>query len=376
MTNKFLLTTSRIITGIVFVFSGFVKGVDPLGTAYKLEEYFAAYGTSWANEYALMISILLCTLEFTIGAALLLNLRMKITAWALLLIMVFFTGLTFYDAIYAPVPDCGCFGDAIKMTNWQTFFKNVILMGFVIIVFKKRNIQITSKKLMVQNIWLFAIFIGFAYFSNYNYRHLPMIDFIHWKVGNNMVGDKKSETKVFVTYRNIQTNEMQEFLSPHFPWNDSVWMSQWEFAAQRFETNGHKIAHGLLAEDAQGNDFTNYILESDNLFVFVIYDLQKAHKNALQNLGNYRQIISNNGQSSVMLTGSLPEEISGLQKEILTDFEVFYADATVLKSMIRSNPGLVLFSKGTVVAKWHYNDFPTQAEIAKLLSKPHESKSN
>ncbi|HQO50520.1 MAG TPA: DoxX family protein, partial [Bacteroidales bacterium] len=118
--KKFLVFISRWITGLVFIFSGIVKGVDPLGTAYKLQDYFAAYNMEWADGLSLFLSILLCSLEFVVGIALIFNLWPKLTTRLLAVIMVFFTLLTFYDAIFAPVPDCGCFGDAIKLSNWQT----------------------------------------------------------------------------------------------------------------------------------------------------------------------------------------------------------------------------------------------------------------
>lgn len=138
--KSYIKVLSRWIVGAVFVFSGFVKGVDPLGTAYKLQDYFEAYGTEWANSLSLFLSIFLSSLEFAIGAALLINLLPKLTARILTIVMVFFTLLTFYDALYAPVPDCGCFGDAIKLTNWQTFYKNLVLMVFVItVLFDKDN---------------------------------------------------------------------------------------------------------------------------------------------------------------------------------------------------------------------------------------------
>ncbi|MDO8898776.1 MAG: DoxX family protein, partial [Bacteroidales bacterium] len=227
--KKFWMTFSRLLVGAVFIFSGFVKGVDPLGTAYKFGDYFAAYGTDWANAFALFLSVSLCALEFAIGAALFFNLRMKITAWALLIIMMFFTVLTFFDAIYAPVPDCGCFGDAIKLTNWETFYKNLVLMIFVIVIFRNRTSFKSVLSNLSQNIVLVLISAMFIYFSVYNYRHLPMIDFRMWKVGNKMTADADNEMRVYVKYRNIATGEIREYLSPDFPWNDPVWLAEWEF---------------------------------------------------------------------------------------------------------------------------------------------------
>ena len=131
---KLIANISRILVGIVFVFSGFVKGVDPLGTAYRLEDYFIAFNWTFFIPLALFFSILLCTIEFVTGIMMLLNLKMKISSWVLLLMMVFFTLLTLNDAINNPVPDCGCFGDAIKLTNWQTFYKNLVLLPMAVLI--------------------------------------------------------------------------------------------------------------------------------------------------------------------------------------------------------------------------------------------------
>ena len=136
---RFLRNFSRILVGLVFVFSSFSKGIDPMGFAFKIEDYFLAYGTGWAVPLAIYLSIALCTLEFLLGMALLFNLRLKHLAWPLLALMIFFTIFTFFDAVYNPVPDCGCFGDVVKITNWQTFFKNVVLVFFVTLIFADRN---------------------------------------------------------------------------------------------------------------------------------------------------------------------------------------------------------------------------------------------
>jgi len=131
---KFLRILSRYLIGAVFIFSGFVKGVDPMGTMFRIEDYFIAYGTEWAMPLAIVISILLCTAEFVIGVLLILNVKIKIVTWLLLLMMSGFTIMTFFDALYNPVPDCGCFGDVLILTNWQTFYKNIFLIIFVFII--------------------------------------------------------------------------------------------------------------------------------------------------------------------------------------------------------------------------------------------------
>ena len=365
--KRFIVIFSRLLTGLVFVFSGFVKGVDPLGTAYKLEDYFAAYGATWANELSLGLSIFLCTVEFAIGVALLLHLKPRLTAWALLLMMAFFTALTFYDAIYAPVPDCGCFGDAIKMTNWQTFYKNVVLMVFTLVVFSARKMPHRNLKKGMQTVILSFFAALFMFFSIYNYRHLPMIDFRPWKVGNNMLGDMNAETNVFLVYKNTSTGEVKEYLSPNYPWNDSIWLSEWEFVDQRFESSSQAIIHNLKAEDEAGNDFTSYILESDMMFVFVAHDLTAIGPKASKKLKTSSDVLKIIPSNQVLITAGSPEELRAFVQQNQLSIEAFYADGIVLKTMIRSNPGLMLLHRGTVMAKWHFNDFPTEKELKELM---------
>lgn len=359
--KSYIKVLSRWIVGAVFVFSGFVKGVDPLGTAYKLQDYFEAYGTEWANSLSLFLSIFLSSLEFAIGAALLINLLPKLTARILTIVMVFFTLLTFYDALYAPVPDCGCFGDAIKLTNWQTFYKNLVLMVFVITVLFDKDNQLKKIPQLRHLMVGLLLMGGFAAFSWYNYQHLPMLDFRAWKIGNQMTANEQAEAKVYLTYRNKNTGETKEYLSPDYPWNDTVWLANWEFVDQRFVTDAPLLAHNLRAEDAAGNDFTDFVLQSEMMYVIVAYDLEKISKRGSNHLAQLMNLLRQKGANHLVLTASLPEEAEAWKLKNSFETEVFYADDIVLKTMIRSNPGLVLFHKGKVVNKWHHNDFPDEA---------------
>jgi hypothetical protein len=363
-----LRNLSRYIAAIVFIFSAIVKGVDPLGTAYRLEDYFIAYGTEWASSLSLVMSIGLSSLEFIIGFALLFNLRMRYTSWALLLIMSFFTMLTLFDAIYEPVSDCGCFGDAIKLTNWETFYKNIVLMVFAIVVFIQREKFKSAFGVPRQNLLLGLALVLFFWFSIYNYRHLPMLDFRAWKVGNKMTGEEAPEMEVYLKYKNTQTGEEKEYLSPNYPWNDSVWMSEWEFVDQRVVTLGEALEHGLFAEDEYGSDQTDYILGyEDYIAVGVVYDFTKAKHIGLGNLFSLTHDFDDNNIPFVILTSSLPEEVTAFRETYKFEHEVLYADAVTLKTIIRANPGLVLLRAGTVEGKWHWRDLPQGEKRATWL---------
>ena len=365
--NRVLRNISRWVVGIVFIFSGFVKGVDPLGTAYRIEDYLIAYGTEWASFMSLGLSVLLSVTEFVIGLALISGIRMQFVSKVLLLMMIFFTGLTFIDALYEPVPDCGCFGDAIKLTNWETFYKNIVLMVFVLIIYTSRKRFTIKVSKAFQTILLVAYFIGFGYFSLYNYNHLPMMDFRAWKVGKQMNPDGEQEARVYLTYRNKATGEEEEYLSPNYPWNDSIWLANWEFVDQRTEIVGDMPDHGLFAEDDEGNDKTSVIFDSPDLLMFVAYDLSKVSQEVFEKIALIDEFASSEGNGIVWLTSSLPDEVSALNEQYPTLYEVYYADDIVLKTMVRSNPGLIWMDQGVVKKKWHYNDFPQGNELEQLI---------
>jgi len=359
-----LRNISRILVGLVFIFSGFVKGVDPLGTAYRIEDYFIAYGMDWANPLSLFLSIFLCAVEFTLGVALLLNLRLKLVSWPLLLMMAFFTVLTFFDAIYNPVPDCGCFGDAVKLTNWATFYKNIVLIVIVGIIFINRK-KFTSVFLpKIDNLLIIAIFAGFLIFSFYQDRHLPWIDFLGWKTGADLVPDNPGKAKTYLTYRNKVTGEEKEYLSPNYPWNDSSWMAEWEFSDQRIDDSGVIKGHSLKIFDAAGNDYTETFVNNPGYqFLVVSYSLEAASRKGFEKIDKLHDDIYHDGHTLVVLTGSLDNEIQSFRQGLHPDIEFYHADDIELKMMIRANPGLVLLKDGVVMGKWHWRDLPDYKEL-------------
>lgn len=361
-----LRNISRILVALVFIFSGFVKGVDPLGTAYRIEDYFIAYGMDWANPLSLFLTIFLCALEFTLGMALLLNLRIKLISWPLLLLMIFFTILTFFDAIYNPVPDCGCFGDALKLTNWETFYKNIVLIILVGIIFFYRKKFHSIFLPRIDHIAIMSIFAGFTIFSVYQYRHLPWIDFLGWKTGTDLVSDNPGEAKIYLTYRNKITGEEKEYLSPDYPWNDSTWVAEWEFADQRIDDSGVIRGHSLKIYDTTGNDFTETFINNPGYqFLVVSYNLGAASRKGFGKIDKLYGDIYHDGHSLIVLTGSLEDEIQSFRQGLHPELEFYQADDVELKMMIRANPGLILLKDGVVLGKWHYRDLPDYQDLKK-----------
>lgn len=361
---KILRNTFRILVGLVFIFSGFVKGVDPLGTVYRMDDYFLAFNVAWAMPLSIYLTFILVALEFTIGISLLFNLWIRKTAWALLPMMTFFTILTFFDAVYNLVPDCGCFGDAIKLTNVATFLKNLVLMALVVPVFIWRKKFRSALPLVMDFTLVTMTFLLFAGMSVWCVRHLPLIDFMAWKVGNHVNQAATQPVKFFVTYKNRSTGEEKEFVSPNYPWNDSVWLSQWIFKSQRVVDPNKNQGLVLRIEDATGGDFTSSVLENPGYqFILVSYNLSSADQNGFRRLLPFYKRAMADGYSFICLTNSLPEEIKKFKLTNGTAFDYYNSDDVVLKTMVRANPGLILLKNGIVIAKWNARDVPGYEDV-------------
>lgn len=356
--NPLVVTLARTIIGLIFIFSGFVKGVDPVGTQYRIEDYFIAFGTQWANPAASFLSIILNAWEFALGALFLFNIRIKLTSWLVLLTMAFFTFVTINDAMNNPVPDCGCFGDALLISNWQTFYKNLVINALLFIVFFNRNkvIKWFLPKIEI-SISLFII-VGFIAFEVYNIRHLPLLDFRNWKVGNKMVHENPLPEEYYLTFQNKITGETKEYLSPDYPYNDSVWAANWEFVSQRV-VDPNPPLYDLNIIDSDGYDQTASIIENpSDQYLMIAEDLDKTRLHDMGKIRNFITACNERGVSFVIITSSLPETANLFLSENKLETEIYYADDIALKAMIRSNPGLVLLKDAVVVNKWHYNDWP------------------
>ncbi len=364
-----LVRIIRIITGLVFIFSSTVKGFDPIGTTYRVEDYLLVYGWNGMLQFALALSVFLIVIEFLIGIALVFKLQAKLAALGLLLIMVVFTAITYLDARYNMVPDCGCFGDAVKLTNWQTFYKNIYLIILAVIVFAYRKRMKIKIPQVVQSVIL-VLMVGFyTWFVVFNYQHLPMLDFRDWKIGNDMKAEGLDQVKTYVKYQNIATGEEQEFLSPDYPWSDSVWMAQWTFVGQRIDDSGRILKHGVMLEDSEGNEWTQAVFENpDYQLILVAYDLEEANADGLKSV---KQVVSDAEKLNipiVMLTSSGEAIYTKVLGGYGIEVETLFADDIELKAMIRSNPGLMLMHNGIVLGKWPFRDFPDEATLQTYLT--------
>lgn len=354
---------SRILLGLTFILSGFVKGVDPLGTAYRIEDYFVAFGTDWAIPFALTIAVILCVAEFSLGVFLLTNIFKKLTVWLTVLMMLFFTILTFSDAIYNPVPDCGCFGDFLILTNWQTFYKNLLIDFLLIFVFITRN-SFTSvyKKSTEWSIAILTVSI-FTIFNSYNINHLPLVDFREWKVGTHLKLENPQALEYYLIYTNKKTGETQEYLSPNYPYNDSIWMSEWEYSDMRV-VDPNDRATDIRFFNLSGEDVTDDIL-GDPLYHFLLisYNLNEADWDHLEEIRAIKNQAELNAYSFSLITASSEEVVDTFQKDHNFYSEIYQSDDIDLKTIIRSNPGLIVLKDGVILGKWSEAYLPTYKEI-------------
>lgn len=378
MKNK-LLSFARIFVGALFIFSGLIKANDPLGFGYKLQEYFEVFHMDFLNGLATGIAILLCTLEIILGALLLLGFWSKKVAWGLLLLIIFFTLLTFISAAFKVVTSCGCFGDAIPLTPWQSFSKDLILLVLIIYIFIKKDLiqPITNHSLAQKNIAITVTIISLV-FGLYTYNFLPIIDFLPYKVGAHIPslmvippGEKPDEFEIMYHLKNKKTKEEKDMSDKDYLkteiWKDNNWEIIGEPAKRLVKKGFEPKIKDLIITDASGTDYTKEIIENPYYnFVFVAYSLKDANQNVI---GNLNALALNATQQfnirSVLLTSNSAKDAEVFIKKNNLFSEVFYADAVPLKSMVRANPGVMLLKNGVVINKWHFHNVPTFDQLSK-----------
>jgi len=374
-----LLRLSRFFVGALFIFSGLIKANDPLGFGYKLQEYFEVFHMGFLNGMATGIAILLCTLEIVLGALLLLGFWSKKVAWGLLLLIIFFTLLTFISAAFKVVTSCGCFGDAIPLTPWQSFTKDLILLVLIMVIFAKKDlIQPLFKKETTQRNIALAVTIVSLGFGLYTYNVLPVIDFLPYKVGAHIPslmvippGEKPDEFEIMYHLKNKKTSEEKDMSDKAYLkteiWKDNNWEIIGEPTKRLVKKGYEPKIKDLVITDASGTDYTKELIENPYYsLIFVAYDLKNTNESAI---GKLNAIAINATQQfnirTVLLTSNSAQDAEVFIKKNNLFSEVFYADAVPLKSMVRANPGVLLLKNGVVINKWHYHNVPTFDQLSR-----------
>ncbi|MBS1488160.1 MAG: DoxX family protein [Bacteroidetes bacterium] len=359
---------SRYFVGCLFIFSGLIKLNDPVGTQIKMEEYFEVFTNDFGSffhhfiPWSLQIGMIMIVLELVLGVAILIFWRMKWTAWMLLLIMVFFTFLTFYSAYFNKVTDCGCFGDAIKLTPWQSFSKDVVLMVFVLHLFWYKHRYVPVLRTREGDFLIGAVAIVCIWLGVHAINHLPFIDFRAYRVGNNIPQEMKPQEQPAIEY--LFKKEGKEIKSQKFLSADDGY----QYVSSKV-LNEDKVKPKITDYNVSapsGEDMTDYTFKGNRLLL-VIFNVSQA---STKNLSAIRQLTQQlDGKvDCFILTASSEEEMEKFRHENQLAVPFYFADATVLKTIIRSNPGIALWKDGTVLGNWHNNDVPHATEILNLLS--------
>ncbi|MXV17129.1 BT_3928 family protein [Hufsiella ginkgonis] len=377
--KRIILFICRLLVGVLFIFSGLIKANDPLGFGYKLVEYFEVFHMLFLADYATAMAILLCALEMILGAALLLGIRPVQVAWGLLLLIIFFTFLTFYSAFFDVVKTCGCFGDAIPLTPWQSFTKDLVLLLLIVVIFVNRKSirpAITNPKAERASLWIISILS--AGFGLYTLNFLPVMDFLPYKTGLNIPDQMKVPAgapldvfEITYTLKHKKTGENKvmtdkEYLKTGI-WKDDNWEIIGEPVNKLIKKGFEPKIRDLKITDVQGTDYTTEIIGNPyyNL-VIVANSLEKADVRAIGDLNALAiNAAENYNIRTVVLTSTSPTGADAFKKRHKLVMEIFNADDVPLKSMVRANPGLILLKNGTVINKWHYHRLPSYDELEK-----------
>lgn len=375
---KYITQIARILVGGLFIFSGLIKLNDPLGFSYKLDEYFSepVLNLPFLQPLALAMALVLVILEVLLGLGLLLGYRKKIVSWLLLLMIVFFTFLTFYSAFFNKVTDCGCFGDAIPLTPWESFYKDVVLTILIFIIFfNQKYIKPLFSNGMGTSIMVLSL-VACSWFGYYVLHHLPVKDFRPYAEGKSItegmksaeeLGKRPTEYETIYLIKNTQTGETQKVPSGAYVQEKWYEKENWEIQKGQSETRmvheGYKPPVHDFSIEVKGEDITENILELDAVFLLISYDFTKAEAQPFEKINAFARAAEKNEVLFLGLTSTLEQKTELLRHEYQTPFVFGSTDATTLKTIVRSNPGIVLLQNGTVIKKWHYNDLPDFEQV-------------
>ena len=386
---KVVVQICRILVGCLFIFSGFIKANDPLGFSYKLDEYFSAeiFNMEFLSGITVYMAMAICVIEIMLGVMVLLGEYMELAVWLLLLMIVGFSFLTGYSAYYNKVTDCGCFGDFMHLTPWTSFTKDIVLLVLILVIFiYRKNITPLTGSRWTRYHLSMAVLIP-TLFTVYCYNYLPILDFRAYAVGsdlrvnmNLLHGQKGDSTVLKLVYKDKGSGEEKGYLMKELPFTDSVWMANHEFVKQDNEVirvgDKPKITDFKVWSE-ESPDITAEILDDPAYRLWIIcYDLQLSDKNAFAKIVKLADDCDKHGIKTIGLTSTNYEIMDPFRHEVNAAFPFYYCDGTVLKTMIRSNPGIMLMKGSTVMGIWHYHQTPSYEKLNEKFFKQTEMKQN
>jgi uncharacterized membrane protein YphA (DoxX/SURF4 family) len=357
---KAAVTFCKWFVGILFIFSGLIKLNDPLGFSYKLDEYFstAVLGLEFLQPLALPMAIFIVIFEVVLGIMILLGFQKKFAIWSILLMIVFFTFLTFYSAYFNKVTECGCFGDAIPLTPWQSFYKDIVLLIMILVLsFNKDKLTATFTKAKSTIIILTATIICLL-IAYHVLMHLPILDFRAYKIGTNIEEDMKEDPNHLAIYG--------------YDWYYTVDGKEEIITTEGLPPAGRpaydKVQTRIIQEAAlpkihdfsienEGKDYTQEILDKERVALVMIYDLSKVENGGMDQLATFVKRAQKSGYEVIGLSANSKDQLGPLLKAHGLKIPFYTTDGTQLKTAVRSTPSIMTIKKGVVTGKSHWNDF-------------------
>jgi uncharacterized membrane protein YphA (DoxX/SURF4 family) len=358
---KYLVNISRILVGLLFIFSGLIKINDPVGFSFKLEEYFGptVFNIDFLLPYVLPLAIFIVVLEVLLGVFLLIGLKKEFTIYSLFAMIVFFTFLTWYSAYFNKVTDCGCFGDAIKLTPWESFTKDVILLVLIVIIM----IGLKYIKPLFNNKLLYIFpsisLILCILIVNQVLSHLPLIDFRPYKVGANIIDnmvipeDSKKAVFRYDWLFNINGEKKVISTSGNFPDSEGTFVS----VDTELIEEGYEPPILDFSMELGDIDYTDVLMKEQKLIIFVFYNISKTNNDAIVGLKETVELGVINDYKVIGLTASGEIDVNSFESENDIDIDFYFCDETALKTIVRSNPAAIKLHEGTIIQKTHWNDF-------------------
>lgn len=362
---KLFAQVARFFVGLFFILSGLIKLNDPIGTGIKMEEYFEVFATDFhpvfqeLTHVSLLVAVIMIVLEVFLGVAVILKYHMKITTWVLLALIVFFTFLTFYSAYFNKVTDCGCFGDAIKLTPWTSFTKDLVLLGLILVLFFERQHFVPSYQPLTENVVMALVLLFAFYVAYFTVNHLNFIDLRAYKPGADIAKLMKPSAPIRYSYIMEKGGEVHTLES--YPSDSTYHFKSMEVINKEALP---KITDYAIWNDEK--DFTQESLTGNKLLIFVL-DAKKAKTKRVVQIKELAKKLEEKGIETWLVSASDYNTLNTFRNENQLAIPYFYADATVIKTIIRSNPGLVLLQNGVVRGKWHHNDTPDVEQVIATL---------
>ena len=358
---KIIVHLFRYFVGTLFIFSGLIKLNDPIGFSFKLEEYFGptVFDLDFLIPIVLPMAIFIVIFEVILGIFLILGYKREFTLWSLLLMIIFFTFLTWYSAYFNKVTDCGCFGDAIKLTPWESFTKDVVLLIMIAFLFVKKDLVNPIINLNLQKLIIGTSLLVCFYITYFVLNHLPILDFRAYKIGDNIIENMRvpeDAPKDIYEYEWLfsEGDEIKKYIT-----NGEYPNAKGDFLTveTKLIQKGYEPSIYDFSIEVNGNNLTDEILSEEKLLIYISYNLEKFSSKAIENMKFSAEKAKNNGFKIIGLTASSVEDRNIFIKTNNLSFDFYTCDETALKTVVRSNPGAIVLKAGNVVDKKHYKDF-------------------